>query len=245
MEHEKSLGCLICRYPLVVLPKAELMECAVCGKKVYDNKRCINGHYICSECWKTPGYAVVKSICMSSKSKDPHMLARMMMNSPAIIMHGADHHVIVSCALLTAYKNSGAEFDLEKAIDEAISRGSKIPYGVCVNAGTSGAAMSAGIFYSIISGTTPMSISEWAQGNCLVSHCLSKVGKVGGPRCCKRCTFTALETAAQFAEEKLGVKMEIPETIKCDYIDKNPDCIKERCPYYSKEKVEEKKNTHL
>jgi hypothetical protein len=217
----------------VDLPKSEELECAVCHKKFYDNKRCINGHYVCDKCWKIPANAVIKSICMSSKATDPFLLAIMMMNSPAIMIHGADHHSIVASALLTAYKNSGGEINLEEAINEAIKRGSTIPYGICVSAGTSGAAMSAGIFYCIIAKTTPMSGQEWADGNLLVGHCLCDVGKIGGPRCCKRCTFTALKNAVEYVREKNGISMDMPEKIVCSFIDRNEDCLERRCPYYA------------
>lgn len=225
---------MVCKYPLVELPKSDLMECVVCKEKFIDNKRCINEHYICEKCRRAPTHAVIKNICLNTKSKDPVLLAIMMMNSPVVYMHASDHHSIVACALLTAYKNSGGEINLEKAIDEALERGATVPYGVCANFGTSGGAMSAGIFYSVLADTGPMSVDEWAQGNILVGACLTEIGQIGGPRCCKRCTFTALEVASQFSEEILDVRMEMPDKIHCEYLEKNEDCIEKRCPYYAK-----------
>ena len=42
--------CLICRQPLEYLEEDVLMECAVCHKKESSKTRCIQGHYVCSEC---------------------------------------------------------------------------------------------------------------------------------------------------------------------------------------------------
>ena len=232
-EPKKNNACLICGSPVITGEQTKQMECAICRKTFDDAAVCINGHYVCTDCRSNPGAAVIRSICTSTKSKNPVSLAVMMMNSPAVYMHGADHHAIIAAALLAAYKNCGGEVDLTTAIDEAIRRGSAVPYGICAAAGTSGGAVSAGIFYSIVAKTKPLSVKEWGEGNLLVSECLHKIGSDGGPRCCKRCTFFSLETAAEFITEHFGVRLEMPDKIWCGYVERNPDCNRERCPYYS------------
>ncbi|MCZ0862627.1 DUF5714 domain-containing protein [Methanocorpusculum vombati] len=232
-EEKRPNTCLICGFPMITKNTPERMECAICRKTFTDTTACVNGHYVCSDCWNHPGAAVIRSICTSTKSKNPVSLAVMMMNSPAVYMHGADHHAIIAAALLAAYKNCGGEVDLNTAIDEAIRRGSAVPYGICATAGTSGGAVSAGIFYSIVAKTEPLSIKEWGEGNLLVSECLHKIGQAGGPRCCKRCTFFSLETAAAFITEHFGIQLEMPEKIRCGYVERNTDCNKERCPYFA------------
>ncbi|MDO5843950.1 MAG: DUF5714 domain-containing protein [Methanocorpusculum sp.] len=224
--------CIICGEPVVHRHDSRELKCDLCGKTENAEYFCIDNHYVCNDCFANPGAAVIRHVCLTTKSRNPLQIALMMMNSPAVFMHSADHHSIVAGALLAAYKNSGGEIDLVPAVDEAIKRGSAVPYGVCANTGTSGAAMSAGIFYSIVAKTNPFSVEEWGEGNLLVSRCLATIGKIGGPRCCKRCTYHAIETAVEYARENLNVSMELPEKIKCSYVPKNPECIKQRCPYY-------------
>lgn len=231
-DTKKNNTCLICGSPVITGEQTKKMECAICRKTFNDTTVCINGHYVCTECRNHPGAAVIRSICTRTKSKNPVSLAVMMMNSPAVYMHGADHHAIIASALLAAYKNCGGEVDLTIAIDEAILRGSAVPYGICAAAGTSGGAVSAGIFHSIVAKTEPLSVKEWGEGNLLVSECLRKIGSAGGPRCCKRCTFFSLETAAEFINKHFGVRLEMPDKIRCGYVERNPDCNKEHCPYY-------------
>ena len=42
--------CLICGAPLEYHEQDTLMECAICHKKENSKTRCVNGHYVCSEC---------------------------------------------------------------------------------------------------------------------------------------------------------------------------------------------------
>ncbi len=231
-----KVACLVCRSPLIKLQKAKEMECAICRRKFTDSTSCVNGHYACEECAEHPGYAVIRNVCRQTQSKNPLSIAIIMMNNPLIEMHSQYHHALVAASLLAAYKNCGGDINLEEAVNEAIKRGSTIPYGFCACVGTSGGAVSAGIFHSIVANTKPLSVKEWGDGNLLVSNCLEKIGQAGGPRCCKRCTFFAIETAVKYAENYLDVKMEMPEEIHCGFIDQNPDCNTTRCSYYFEEK---------
>ena len=42
--------CLICKAPLEYLSEDVEMECELCHKKEVSKTRCVNGHYVCSEC---------------------------------------------------------------------------------------------------------------------------------------------------------------------------------------------------
>ena len=43
--------CLICKAPLEYLDADEDMECAICHKQERSKTRCVEGHYVCSECY--------------------------------------------------------------------------------------------------------------------------------------------------------------------------------------------------
>lgn len=225
--------CALCGAPLEVIHPAKVMECDICGRKFTDVIRCSAGHYICENCSEHPGVAVIRRICTQTKSKDPIEIAIAMMDTPVILMHEADHHCVVAAALAAAYKNCGGTINLKEAIDEVIKRGTILPYGICAKTGACGGAVSAGIFYSILAGTKTHSVDEWGEGNRLVAQCLMEISEIGGPRCCKRSTFTSIKIAAEHAEEYFGVKMELPKEIHCKYAKKNRDCLGIRCPYFS------------
>ena len=59
--------CLICRQPLEYLEEDVLMECAVCHKKESSKTRCIQGHYVCSECHNSgDGQYNRADVCMNT-----------------------------------------------------------------------------------------------------------------------------------------------------------------------------------
>ena len=63
--------CLICKAPLEYLEADVLMECGICHKKELSKTRCVNGHYVCSDC-HTRGLDTIIGLCMAETSKDPH-----------------------------------------------------------------------------------------------------------------------------------------------------------------------------
>lgn len=223
--------CLICKAPIEYLEKDEEMECFICHKKEMSKTRCVNGHYVCSEC-HTSGMDSIIAVCLEEKSKNPIEIMEKMMSMPFCHMHGPEHHVMVGAALLTAYKNAGGELDHEKALLEMYSRGKAVPGGVCGFWGACGAGISSGIYMSIVTKSTPLTEEPWKLSNKMTSRALDKIGENGGPRCCKRDSYLAIIEAVKFTEEKLGVKMEIGE-IKCSRSDMNNQCIKGKCPFHN------------
>ena len=158
-------------------------------------------------------------------------IAQNIMEDPFIYMHGPEHHTMVGAALLTAYKNAGGDIDLKSALAEMHERGKQYPGGSCGFWGCCGAAVSVGMFISIITDTTPLSSKTWGWSNDATSRALAKIASYGGPRCCKRNSFTAILAAAEFVSEKMGIEMKMPEKITCTFSGENHECIGKRCPY--------------
>ena len=221
--------CLICKAPLEYLEADELMECAICHKKENSKTRCVNGHYVCNEC-HTKGMDVIISLCLNEEAKDPVDIIEKMMAQPFCHMHGPEHHVMVGSALLTAYKNAGGEVDLSSGLVEMMNRGKSVPGGACGFWGACGAGISAGMFVSIISKSTPLAQEPWGLSNLMTSKALEKIGKVGGPRCCKRDSFLSILAAIDFVEEHFGIEMEKHEII-CIHSSQNNQCIGKKCPF--------------
>ena len=221
--------CLICKAPLEYLTQSREMECAVCHKKELSKTRCVNGHYVCSDC-HTQGLDRIFGLCLAETSADPIAIVRRMMELPFCHMHGPGHHVMVGAALLTAYKNAGGTLDLEPALREMYDRGKAVPGGACGFWGACGAGVSTGQFLAIVTQSTPLAREPWGLSNRMTARALEAIGSAGGPRCCKRDSFLAILAAVDFVREHLGVVMERNMPV-CSYSPRNGQCIGRRCPF--------------
>ena len=208
------------------------MYCEICGKSFEGHAVCENGHYVCDACHASPAEGVVRSVVLNSSSKNPVDIADEIMASSFVHMHGPEHHFIVGASLICAYSNTYGGVDLENALNAVISRGKKVPGGFCGMAGCCGAAVSAGIFLSVILKATPMSKEEWALSNRMTSRCLEAVSRLGGPRCCKRDSYTTILAAAEFLREELGKPLGVSDEILCSHFGDNAECLKVECPYF-------------
>ena len=221
--------CLICSAPLEYLGTDELMECAICHKKENSKTRCIHGHYVCNDC-HTRGMDSIVGLCLSETSKNPIAIIEKMMSLPFCHMHGPEHHVMVGAALLTAYKNAGGELELEPTLVEMMNRGRSVPGGACGFWGACGAGISSGMFISIISKSTPLSVEPFALSHSMTAMSLQAIADIGGPRCCKRDSYLSIMSAIEFVKEHFGVSMESSEII-CSHSSQNNQCIGKRCPF--------------
>lgn len=224
--------CLICGKPLKYFPESQEMECHFCHRKFKSNTSCEDGHYVCDECHAQQGFEAIRKYALSSKSCNPIEIAAGMMHSPYIHIHGNEHHVLVGAALLTAYHNAGGDINLEKALMEMEKRGKQVPGGACGFWGACGAAISSGMFISIVSGSTPLKQEEWGLSNLMTSKSLCSIGEIGGPRCCKRDSFLSIRNAVDFCAENFGVRMQLPDKIVCEFSKFNNQCIGKRCPFH-------------
>lgn len=230
---ENKSGCLVCGKPLEYYDTEREMTCSICGGRFPSAAGCVDGHYICDRCHARRGVETIMSYCRKSDSKNPIAMVQEMMDDPFIYMHGNEHHIMVGAALITAYHNAGGEVDLLPALEEMKERGGKYPGGSCGFWGCCGAAVSVGMFLSIVTETTPLSGKSWGLANQITGEALGRIGRLGGPRCCKRNSFTAISAGVEFVREKLGIAMELPEKIECHYYMDNQQCIRKRCPYFT------------
>lgn len=175
---------------------------------------------------------MIKGICLQEKSTNPIKIAMKMMDYEEINIHGPEHHILDGAAILTAMYNAGCDFDLPDALDELVTRGKKMPGAICGQWGVCGSSASIGAALAIIHDTGPLSDNSYYQDNLFyTSRALEKIGRVGGPRCCKRNAFLSIQTAIEFIEERYGIILENTDVL-CHYSLSNQQCIKGRCPFY-------------
>ncbi len=174
----------------------------------------------------------IKQICLDQTSKNPYEIILKLMNNPEIPMHGPIHHIIDGAAFMTAMHNAGVEFDLDPALSELAQRGEMMPGATCGKWGMCGSASSVGAALAIIHRTGPLSENEYYKDNLrLTSRVLGKIAELGGPRCCKRNGFTAIDTAVDFVSERYGIILEKTRLV-CGFSEKNQQCIGQRCPFH-------------
>ena len=233
MTVDHKTGCLICGEELVYTKEPDTLECFYC-RQVYDsNAKCKNGHYVCDGCHSSPAVDLIENYCITSKSEDPLELALTLMRSPNVKMHGPEHHFLVPAVLLAAYYNIKKDYK-EKAtkIRMAKKRSSQILGGFCGFYGDCGAAVGTGIFVSLITDATPLSVTDWKLANLVTAKSLLTIAEHGGPRCCKRNTFLAILKATDFVKENFGVTFKLNKELKCEFYPLNNECLQQKCPFH-------------
>ncbi len=165
-------ACLVCGKPLNYYETVQTMECVFCHKTFENYASCEDGHYVCDACHAQKGVEAIMEVCRKRDSRNPIELLQTIMDTPYVYMHGPEHHIMVGAVLLTAYKNAGGSIDLPAALEEMKARGGNYPGGSCGFWGCCGAAVSVGMFLSIITGTTPLSGKSWGQANRVTVKCL-------------------------------------------------------------------------
>ncbi len=232
---ESVAVCLVCGEPLAYFEEAQEVFCQICGKRETGHSVCVAGHYVCDACHRAGGVACVREYCLNTTSRNPVAIAQEIMAQDALYPNGPEHHVLAGSALLAAYGNAGGEIDLAAGLAELVRRGEQVPGGACGYWGVCGATISAGQFWSVVSGSTPMTRTPWAQCQALTARIGAALADIGGPRCCKRTTFTAIVQTAAFVRETCGVAMDVPEKIVCAFSERNKQCLRGKCPYFPRD----------
>ncbi|MCL2029863.1 MAG: DUF5714 domain-containing protein [Deltaproteobacteria bacterium] len=225
-------ACLICGKALVYSQTAHNVKCSGCGQNFTANAECEGGHFICDTCHGSKSMAVIYYCCVNTDKRDPYAIASELMQNPIVHMHGPEHHVLFGSALLAAYYNCGGLINLPEALTIMRQRGSQLPGGICGLWGNCGAGVSAGIFMSIITGSTPLAGRSWRLSNLMTSECLKNIAESGGPRCCKRDGFLAIQAAVPFVARHCKIQMALPNNMECHFSQRNKECLKKQCPFF-------------
>ena len=211
----------------------EERECSFCRKTEKADYVCEEGHYICESCRLASPETLVRKVCGTTKETDPMKVVLLLMKHPALQMHGPEHHYLVSCVLLAALRNLGRFEINDSALDEAITRGKRVLLGSCGLWGVCGTAAGVGIALSIATKANMLSDKERTLSMEAVSESLATIAKIGGPRCCKASTYSAIQKATEFIEREFEVKLpSLTDPRPCFFRSLNKECLGNKCPYF-------------
>lgn|ERR1039457_2664126 len=228
---ENTNGCLICGADLKYFDDYQTQTCYYCKDTFQSNVSCLNNHFVCDECHARSGIELIETYCNHSESINPLEMATEIMHSEKIKMHGNEHHFLVPAVLIAAYCNKTNDPSKSTKISIARKRAEKILGGFCGTHGNCGAGVGTGIFISVITNSTPLAKEEWSLSNLMTGKSLISIANHGGPRCCKRDSYLALNEAIMFLHDKLQVTLESSE-IKCEFSENNKECLKSACVFY-------------
>lgn len=189
-------------------------------------------------------FEIITETCMNSFEsetyKNPVDLALDIMRHPEFPMHNYAHHYLVPAVLLTALrkKRSAEDILFEEELEKAKKRAKEVRPAFCGTHGACGAAIGTGIFFSIMTRTTPLSKETWSLCNRVTADSLKEMAEVGGPRCCKRNTFIAINYAAKVLLEEFMCGLSCPQKTECSFSEYNLECLKEDCPFYKKDSAD-------
>ncbi|TFG04481.1 MAG: hypothetical protein EU539_10745 [Promethearchaeota archaeon] len=183
----------------------------------------------------------VLPIILQETSKDPVVIFESVIQklknawtaSDQLPFHGPWHHGIVPAVLIAALKNNDYDF-IDQDVKEAFTRGLKIPAGGCGFCGTCGGGCGVGIAISISQKATPFHDKQRSLGFEASLKAQERIGKLGGPRCCRLSAYVAIEQAIKFLK-KFDYQLPEQKMIgRCNVYELNEQCHLERCPYYPK-----------
>lgn len=174
---------------------------------------------------------IIKDI-KSQTGNNPCLMFRNLVKNDYINMHGPEHHILDGACLLMAFYNAGGKIDIDSALEKLQFEGQRMPGAMCGLWGICGAITSIGAALAIIDGTGPLSTDgTWGKHMQYTAAAVCELGKINGPRCCKRDAMIAFKNAIEYVNQNYNVKLEY-SSAKCNFSDKNQQCIKERCMFY-------------
>ena len=146
-------------------------------------------------------------------------------------VHGLWHHSLPGEVLLLCLRNAGYPIG-DDLLDEVVERGRLTSPGACGFLGPCGALVSAASAYAILLGSTPVASDRRERLLQFHARLAARLAGLGGNRCCKKSTYTALELSQdEFA--KLGFELPREEFAgRCKFFADNETCDGADCVYF-------------
>lgn len=175
---------------------------------------------------------IIKFCCTMPENVNPIEIFKRIAKQDFIRIHGPEHHILDGACILTAFYHGGGQIDLKDALEKLAEEGKKMPGAICGLWGVCGSVTSIGAALAIIDGTGPLTEDcSWGGHMQFTAKALEAIGKVGGPRCCKRDAVLSMLTAIKYINDTYDVKLDAGR-FQCEFSSLNEQCIQERCPFY-------------
>ena len=230
-EKKYKSGCLVCGAKLEYFDKEHTEICHYCNKSFNANAVCVNDHFVCDRCHSQDAIEVIKNICLESKYDDMVEMLKKIRRHNSVPLNGPEHHSLVPGVILSVYKNRGGDISNEDII-EGIERGRTVAGGACAFMGVCGAAVGAGIGYSVILKSNPYKGKERQIVQQITSEVLRKIGEYNAPRCCQRDCWIALKAVSELSKKYSPVYLPANKGLVCSQYKKNQECINKDCPLW-------------
>lgn len=176
---------------------------------------------------------LIMEACLQENSVNPLEIFDRIAANDFVRMHGPEHHVLDGACILTAFHNAGGKLHLRTALEKICTEGMRMPGAMCGLWGVCGSVASIGAALAIIDDTGPLTTDgSWGLHMEYTSEALKNMAAVGGPRCCKRNAYIAMQAAIAFINVHYDVKL-VSKAVHCTYSAKNQQCLQLRCPFHA------------
>lgn len=188
-----------------------------------------------------PFYDKIEAACLAAFRAEaeptPYGLLLELMDLPGLPMHCPPHHYIMPATLLTvAARKTGEPEDLfREQLAECKDRALNGPGRVLRLVRRLRRCRRHRHFYERFYKCRPP--RPGLLGRLQPRHRPGPAADCRGrrPRCCKRNSFIALQSAIASIEKSLGIQLADPGKIVCKYHKENAECKKHACPFYPEE----------
>lgn len=224
-------GCLYCGDDIVYSEQQTEDECFFCKTIKPANARCKKGHFICDSCHSGTLPQMIERMCLASDETEMLPLLYKIRNHSLVPLNGPEHHFIIPGIITSVYRNLGGEIS-DTDIVSAIKRGQDIPGGTCGFWGACGASLGAGIAFSTILSSSPLTPEARKTVQQAVSRIAASVSSVESARCCRRESISVLIEAAEVSTIILPVPLNAGAPENCEQFRQNRECPGKICPYF-------------
>ncbi len=230
---KRTAGCMVCGAPLIYTIQELEHRCSFCGAAFLSNSNCNRGHYVCERCHTKDSTEAIRHICLHTAETDMVKLFEQIRRHPAVPTHGPEHHPMIPAVILATYRNLGGDVD-DKTILSGISRGLSIAGGACAFMGACGAAIGAGIGFSLLLEATPVKPGERQAVQTITWKALKDIANLKAARCCQRDGWIALKKCAELSKGLLPITLRAEHRLVCNQVNRNAECLGNDCPLFRK-----------
>ena len=169
---------------------------------------------------------IIKDI-KNEKNNDPCKMFRNIVRNEYINIHGPEYHILDGACLLMAFYNTGGKIDIDSALERILFEGLRMPGAMCGLWGICGAISSYGSALAIIDGTGPLSTDgTWGNHMHFTSAAVGELGKINGPRCCKRDAMISFKNVVEYVNKNYNVSLEY-SSVKCNTAESTSSALRE------------------